>query len=78
MGTSGIYKQGKTGADHSQFKIKKKVIVIWDEVMWYAYVDLSEIKLVEYHVREEEPAQRGSKAASRHICQAWNAKTSVE
>jgi hypothetical protein len=38
------------------FIIKKvrqnKEIVIWDEVMWYAYVESSEIKMEEYHVRE--------------------------
>jgi len=31
--------------------------VIWDEVMWYAYVDMSEIKMVEYYGRERELAQ---------------------
>jgi len=36
--------------------------------MWYAYVDLSEIKLVEYHVgegssEEDEPAPKISKSS---------------
>jgi hypothetical protein len=39
-------------------------IVIWDEVMWYAYVDLSEIKLAEYQVGEEEPALKRFKGRS--------------
>lgn len=37
--------------------------MIWNEVMWYAYIDLSEIKIVEYHVgegssEEEEHAKK--------------------
>lgn len=44
------------------FTIKKikenKEVVMWDEVMWFTYVDLSEIKLVEYHVGGEEPTPK--------------------
>jgi len=40
-----------------------KKIVIWDEVMWRAYVDPNEINMVEYHVgeglsEEDEPAPK--------------------
>lgn len=38
-------------------KIKEnREIMIWDEVMWYTYVDPSEIKLVNDKVGEKESA----------------------
>jgi hypothetical protein len=65
MDSSGVYKQGKVGTYHSQLKRskKKKEIMIWDEVMWYTYVDLdpSEIKMVG-QVEEEEPTPKRFKS----------------
>ena len=52
--------QARKGWD-GRFTIKKikenKEIVIWDEVMWIAYVDPSGIKMVG-QVEEEEPAPK--------------------
>jgi len=42
---------------------EKKEIVICDEVMWYSYVDISEIKVVEYHVGGEESVPKRFKGS---------------
>jgi len=56
---NGLYERKARKGWDKPFIIMKvcenREIVIWDEVMWYTYVDSSEIKMVEYHVGEGEP-----------------------